>query len=204
MIRCLLACLPLFITSALVSAAEISTNGAGGGAWSDPATWRGKVVPGPADDVVIRKLDVVTFDRNDDGKVSCAKLQIAPPGRRDQSHAGEDPGGTLASDAGKGSRRGGKTFKLEPPFFVLATQNPIDQEGTYPLPEAQKDRFLMNTFIRYPQLAEEEAIVERTTMNAATEVKSLCERTTLLSFQELIRTSESICRSVSGRIDSAS
>src|SRR5437762_5992760 len=43
---------------------------------------------------------------------------------------------------------GGKTYALEPPFFVLATQNPIDQEGTYPLPEAQKDRFLLNTFIR--------------------------------------------------------
>ena len=51
---------------------------------------------------------------------------------------------------------GGKTYKLEKPFFVLATQNPIDQEGTYPLPEAQKDRFLMNTFIKYPKLAEEE------------------------------------------------
>jgi MoxR-like ATPase len=82
---------------------------------------------------------------------------------------------------------GGKTYKLEPPFFVLATQNPIDQEGTYPLPEAQKDRFLLNTFIRYPQLADEEQIVERTTMNTAAEVKSLCERTTLLMFQDLIR-----------------
>ena len=82
---------------------------------------------------------------------------------------------------------GGKTYKLEPPFFVLATQNPIDQEGTYPLPEAQKDRFLMNTFIRYPQLADEEQIVERTTMNVIPEVKSLCERNTLLMFQELIR-----------------
>src|SRR6266496_3537912 len=47
---------------------------------------------------------------------------------------------------------GGKTYPLEAPFFVLATQNPIDQEGTYPLPEAQKDRFLLNTFIRYPKL----------------------------------------------------
>ena len=46
---------------------------------------------------------------------------------------------------------------------MLATQNPIDQEGTYPLPEAQKDRFLLNTFIKYPKLDEEEDIVERTT-----------------------------------------
>jgi MoxR-like ATPase len=82
---------------------------------------------------------------------------------------------------------GGKTYRLEPPFFVLATQNPIDQEGTYPLPEAQKDRFLMNTFIRYPQLAEEEAIVERTTTNQTADVKAMCDRDTLLKFQELIR-----------------
>ncbi|MBM3993740.1 MAG: MoxR family ATPase [Planctomycetes bacterium] len=82
---------------------------------------------------------------------------------------------------------GGKTFKLEPPFFVLATQNPIDQEGTYPLPEAQKDRFLMNTFIRYPGLEHEEQIVERTTMNVVSDVKPVLEREFLLKFQELIR-----------------
>jgi hypothetical protein len=61
-------------------AAEISTNGVGGGPWSDPATWRGKMVPGPGDDVVIRKYDVVSFDRPDDGKASCRKLQIDPRG----------------------------------------------------------------------------------------------------------------------------
>src|SRR5271165_1666737 len=74
---------------------------------------------------------------------------------------------------------GGKTYRLEPPFFVLATQNPIDQEGTYPLPEAQKDRFLLNTFIKYPTLADEEAIVERTTMNLVTDVHPVCDRDTL-------------------------
>ena len=82
---------------------------------------------------------------------------------------------------------GGKTYRLEPPFFVLATQNPIDQEGTYPLPEAQKDRFLLNTFIKYPTLADEEAIVERTTMNEVADVQPVCERDTLLNFQTLIR-----------------
>src|ERR1700722_7903976 len=61
-------------------AAEISTNGIGGGAWSDPATWSTKAVPGPKDDVIIRKFDAVVFDRNDDGKVSCARLQIDPKG----------------------------------------------------------------------------------------------------------------------------
>jgi MoxR-like ATPase len=82
---------------------------------------------------------------------------------------------------------GGKTYQLDPPFFVLATQNPIDQEGTYPLPEAQKDRFLLNTFIKYPQVAEEEEIVERTTGNQNGKVQAVCDRETLLRFQRLIR-----------------
>jgi MoxR-like ATPase len=82
---------------------------------------------------------------------------------------------------------GGKTYRLEPPFFVLATQNPIDQEGTYPLPEAQKDRFLLNTFIRYPQLREEEDIVERTTGNVVADVRPVCSREDLLRYQHLIR-----------------
>ncbi len=82
---------------------------------------------------------------------------------------------------------GGKTYKLTPPFFVLATQNPIDQEGTYPLPEAQKDRFLLNTFIKYPGLAEEEDIVNRTTSNEVPNVQAVCDRETLLKYQHLIR-----------------
>ena len=64
----------------LLNAAEISSNRVGGGAWSDPATWHGGVVPGASDDVVILKNDVVSFDRNDDGKVSCRKMQIDPKG----------------------------------------------------------------------------------------------------------------------------
>jgi MoxR-like ATPase len=82
---------------------------------------------------------------------------------------------------------GGKTYTLEPPFFVLATQNPIDQEGTYPLPEAQKDRFLLNTFIKYPGVAEEEDIVERTTGKQTADVQRVCSREDLLRFQQLIR-----------------
>jgi MoxR-like ATPase len=82
---------------------------------------------------------------------------------------------------------GGKTYRLQPPFFVLATQNPIDQEGTYPLPEAQKDRFLLNTFIKYPKLAEEEDIVERTTSNLVPKVEAVCDGPKLLHFQHLIR-----------------
>lgn len=82
---------------------------------------------------------------------------------------------------------GGKTYRLTPPFFVLATQNPIDQEGTYPLPEAQKDRFLLNTFIRYPKLEEEEAIVDTTTTNKVEQVKAVCNREQLLAFQKVVR-----------------
>jgi MoxR-like ATPase len=82
---------------------------------------------------------------------------------------------------------GGKTYPLDKPFFVLATQNPIDQEGTYPLPEAQKDRFLLNTFIRYPKLDEEESIVEQTTGTAVPQVQALCGRDTLLKLQQLVR-----------------
>src|ERR671914_2264372 len=58
---------------------------------------------------------------------------------------------------------GGKQHRLPQPFFVLATQNPIEQEGTYPLPEAQLDRFMFNISVGYPTRAEEEAIVEQTT-----------------------------------------
>ena len=58
---------------------------------------------------------------------------------------------------------GGTTYPLPDPFFVLATQNPIEQEGTYPLPEAQLDRFMFELRVGYPSRAEEEAIVEQTT-----------------------------------------
>ncbi len=61
-------------------AAEVTTNGTGGGPWTDPATWRGKAVPKPEDEVTIRKGDDVVFDRNDDGKTTCAKLFIDPQG----------------------------------------------------------------------------------------------------------------------------
>ena len=58
---------------------------------------------------------------------------------------------------------GGKTYVLEEPFFVLATQNPIEQEGTYPLPEAQRDRFLFNVIVDYPNREHESEIIDRTT-----------------------------------------
>jgi MoxR-like ATPase len=82
---------------------------------------------------------------------------------------------------------GGQTYKLAQPFFVLATQNPIDQEGTYPLPEAQKDRFLMNTFVKYPKLEEEEDIVTQTTMNTDADLRRVLDGPTLMAHQQLIR-----------------
>ena len=116
-------------------------------------------------------------------------LHQRPAGRRDQPHAAEDPGRPAAGHAGAGShRRAARPITLPAPFFVLATQNPIDQEGTYPLPEAQKDRFLLNTFIKYPGLAEEEDIVERTTSTAtAPSCRRSATATTLLKFQQLVR-----------------
>ncbi len=92
---------------------------------------------------------------------------------------------------------GGKTYRLDMPFFVLATQNPIDQEGTYPLPEAQKDRFLLNTFIGYPSTAEEEQIVERTTTNEIPEIDPVCDREAVLAFQKIVR-SIPVSRHVTG------
>src|SRR6266567_3371108 len=74
------ALMAMLLATCIAPATEISTNGLGGGPWSDPATWSGKVVPTSGDDVVIQKNDIVAFDRNDDGKVSCRKVQIDPKG----------------------------------------------------------------------------------------------------------------------------
>ena len=67
----------------------------------------------------------------------------------------------------------GKTYKLQEPFFVLATQNPIEQEGTYPLPEAQLDRFMFNLMLDYPSYEEEIDIVKSTTVGNVTEVNAV-------------------------------
>jgi MoxR-like ATPase len=83
---------------------------------------------------------------------------------------------------------GNQTFPLERPFFVLATQNPIEQEGTYPLPEAQTDRFLLKIKIDYPSYDEELEIVERYTKELSNpEVKPLLSRNSLLLLQNLTR-----------------
>jgi MoxR-like ATPase len=82
---------------------------------------------------------------------------------------------------------GGKTYDLPKPFFVLATQNPIEQEGTYPLPEAQLDRFMFNVFVDYPSIQEEINIVKSTTSDTKTEVKPILNSEEIIFFQNLIR-----------------
>lgn len=81
----------------------------------------------------------------------------------------------------------GKSYRLQAPFFVLATQNPIEQEGTYPLPEAQLDRFMLNIRIDYPTFQEEVDIVKGTTVGSAQEVAVVMTAEDILSFQEVIR-----------------
>ena len=82
---------------------------------------------------------------------------------------------------------GGKRYKLEQPFFVLATQNPIEQEGTYPLPEAQLDRFMFNIWLDYPNAAEEAGIVKNTTSDHTVELKKVLDGNQILSYQAILR-----------------
>ena len=81
----------------------------------------------------------------------------------------------------------GVNHELPKPFFVLATQNPIEQEGTYPLPEAQLDRFMFNVFLDYPSIAEEVMIVRNTTANRKVELKKIINQEQILYFQKIIR-----------------
>jgi len=82
---------------------------------------------------------------------------------------------------------GGTTYPLERPFVVVATQNPIEQEGTYPLPEAQLDRFMFSLWIDYPAEADEETIVARTTAPPACTLERVLAREQVLEFQQLVR-----------------
>ena len=83
---------------------------------------------------------------------------------------------------------GGNTFSLELPFFVLATQNPIEQEGTYPLPEAQLDRFMFHINVDYPTEAEELEIVETTTSRVPEEPSVVLNADDILRIQQIVRT----------------
>ena len=82
---------------------------------------------------------------------------------------------------------GGKTFKLEEPFFVLATQNPIEQEGTYPLPEAQRDRFMFHVVVEYPDRDQEREILERTTGTASATLEPVLSGEQIVACQETVR-----------------
>ncbi len=77
--------------------------------------------------------------------------------------------------------------KLSDPFFVLATQNPIEQEGTYPLPEAQQDRFMFKVFVRYPSFDEEFEVVRRTTSMLADAVEPVLTAAEILELQRIVR-----------------
>jgi MoxR-like ATPase len=81
----------------------------------------------------------------------------------------------------------GTTYPLPAPFFVLATQNPIEQEGTYPLPEAQLDRFMFNIWVDYPSYVEELAIVKATTSDTKIALRKVLTAEQIMDYQELIR-----------------
>ncbi len=82
---------------------------------------------------------------------------------------------------------GGAKHKLPDPFFVLATQNPIEQEGTYPLPEAQQDRFMFNIYVDYPEEEEEFKIVEMTTSTHVPKIDRMLSATDILEMQDIVR-----------------
>ena len=82
---------------------------------------------------------------------------------------------------------GGKTYDLDEPFFVLATQNPIEQEGTYPLPEAQLDRFMFNLNIDYPSTEDEVSIVRETTTPEIQSLNAVITKSEIATYQDLVR-----------------
>jgi len=83
---------------------------------------------------------------------------------------------------------GDKTFKLSPPFLVMATQNPVEQEGTYPLPEAQVDRFMLKTVIDYPNIKDEQQIVRANINNSFGEIKPVISIKDIINAQSSVRT----------------
>jgi len=82
---------------------------------------------------------------------------------------------------------GGTTYPLDEPFFVLATQNPIEQEGTYPLPEAQRDRFLFNVIVDYPSRDQEGEIIDRTTSTRVAQLEPVVTGPEIITCQETVR-----------------
>ncbi|MDG2059674.1 MAG: MoxR family ATPase [Flavobacteriales bacterium] len=93
----------------------------------------------------------------------------------------------LESMQEKSVTNAGKTYNLDKPFFVLATQNPIEQEGNYPLPEAQLDRFMFNVLLDYPSYDEEVQIVKQTTSGISTTLDTVMNSEDIIKYQDLIR-----------------
>jgi MoxR-like ATPase len=87
----------------------------------------------------------------------------------------------------KAATVGGKRYELGNPFFVLATQNPIEQEGTYPLPEAQLDRFMFNIWLDYPKYADEVEVVKSTTIDKQIKLNTILTTEEILYFQNIVR-----------------
>jgi len=81
----------------------------------------------------------------------------------------------------------GKKYDLDPPFVVVATQNPIEQEGTYPLPEAQLDRFMFSVYLDYPSVTEEEQVVMETTVQRSVDLDNVLTKEQMIAFQGLVR-----------------
>jgi MoxR-like ATPase len=81
----------------------------------------------------------------------------------------------------------GQRYELERPFFVMATQNPIEQEGTYPLPEAQLDRFMFNVYLDYPSYEDEVDVVKKTTTDNITNVNHIMSGKEIVQYQHLVR-----------------
>ena len=92
---------------------------------------------------------------------------------------------------------GQKTYSLPEPFFVIATQNPIEQEGTYPLPEAQLDRFMFNIKVDYPDLTQEEEILTVTTSGAQADVRKVLSAKAIVYLQRQINMIEATPHTIS-------
>ena len=115
-------------------------------------------------------------------------LRQHDPGRRDQPHAAQDPGRPAGSHAGApGHRRRHALSRCEEPFFVLATQNPIEMEGTYPLPEAQLDRFMFNVVIDYLPEDDEVAVVKQTTSRRPAPIEPLFTGEDVRRFHDVVQ-----------------
>ena len=112
-------------------------------------------------------------------------LRAPGAGRRNQSRDAQDAVRAARSHAGTHRHQRHADHELEPPFLVMATQNPIEMEGTYPLPEAQLDRFLMKILVRYPSRADLSTIVDRTIQKDEIEVGPVLTREEILGLRDV-------------------